>query len=287
MAVILDEGAAAAGGLDDGFGTGLDGRPPGVDIAPGAVEAGVLGIQVVVHGAAATRFTGWLDADAQAVQHPRSGGIGVGRKPRLYAAFEHQHTAGVADGRAWTRRTNLARQLGLERFRQQRAEGIAGACQRLEKSSMGHHGAQPGTQHALAKGARYMVLDHRAADVQQVVVLHAGRAGGLAVAAGQAAVQVLQGAGTGFMAFEHLFHQVDAPTRAIQLVAEQLVGGAGGIAEAAVHAATQDGFGLFAARQGAGLFTQMGLHVRPQTSAYIRPGLKIPCGSSCALSWRW
>ncbi|MNF91220.1 hypothetical protein D3C84_738140 [compost metagenome] len=173
MAVILDEGAAATGCLHYGFGAGLDGRPPGVDIAPGAVEAGVLGIQVVVHGAAATRFTGWLDADAQAVQHTRSGGIGVGRKPRLYAAFEHQHTAGVADGRAWTRRTNLARQLGLERFRQQRAEGIAGACQRLEKSSMGHHGAQPGTQHALAKGARYMVLDHRAADVQQVVVLHA------------------------------------------------------------------------------------------------------------------
>ena len=39
---------------------------------------------------------------------------------------------------------------------------------------------------------------------------------------------------------EHLLHQVDAAARAVALVAEQHVGGAGGGAEAAVHAAAQD-----------------------------------------------
>ncbi|MNU08040.1 hypothetical protein D3C72_2539150 [compost metagenome] len=50
----------------------------------------------------------------------------------------------------------------------------------------------------------------------------------------------------GLLAFEHLLDQVDAATRAVQLVAQQLVGGAGGGAEAAVHALAQNGFGLLA-----------------------------------------
>ena len=49
--------------------------------------------------------------------------------------------------------------------------------------------------------------------------------------------------------FEHLLDQIDAPARAIEFVAEQLVGRAGGGAEAAVHAAAQDGLG-FVARGG-------------------------------------
>jgi hypothetical protein len=47
-------------------------------------------------------------------------------------------------------------------------------------------------------------------------------------------------------AFEHLLDQVDAAARAVELVAQQLVGGAGGGAEAAVHALAQDGLGRLA-----------------------------------------
>src|SRR5690606_17529849 len=57
VAVFLDEGAAAAGGLHDGLGTSLDGRPPGVDVATSAVQPGFLGVEVVVHRATATGFT--------------------------------------------------------------------------------------------------------------------------------------------------------------------------------------------------------------------------------------
>ena len=48
------------------------------------------------------------------------------------------------------------------------------------------------------------------------------------------------------LAFEHLLDQVDAAARAVELVAEQLVGRAGGGAEAAVHALAQDRLGLAA-----------------------------------------
>ncbi|MNT90624.1 hypothetical protein D3C72_2315590 [compost metagenome] len=63
------------------------------------------------------------------------------------------------------------------------------------------------------------------------------------------------GLGADLVAFQHLLDQVDAPAWAVQLVAEQLVGRAGGVAEAAMHAAAQDALGLFAARQTLGLFS--------------------------------
>jgi hypothetical protein len=49
-------------------------------------------------------------------------------------------------------------------------------------------------------------------------------------------------------ALEHLLDQVDAAARAVELVAEQLVGRAGRGAEAAVHALAQDRLGLAAFR---------------------------------------
>ena len=62
------------------------------------------------------------------------------------------------------------------------------------------------------------------------------------------------------LAFEHLLDQVDAAARAIELVAEQLVGGACGVAEAAVHTLAQDGLGL-AAFGGVHEFgRELGLH---------------------------
>ena len=97
------------------------------------------------------------------------------------------------------------------------------------------------------------------------------------------------GFGGDFAAFQHLFYQIDTAARAVQLVAEDLVGRTGRIAEAAMHASAQDVFRLGAARQGEGGSVQLGLHqLRPDYSpAYSRPGLKIPCGSICAFNWRW
>ena len=75
---------------------------------------------------------------------------------------------------------------------------------------------------------------------------------------------------------QHLLDQVDAPARRIELVAEQDIGRAGGLAEAAMHAGAQDrvrhrdvGIGELRGRE-------IGLH---HTPAHMRPGLSTPLGS--------
>ncbi|MCY1430404.1 hypothetical protein D9M71_463530 [compost metagenome] len=112
--VILDEGAAAAGGLHDRFGAIFDGRPPGVDIATCPFQAGLLGIEVIIHGAAAAGLADRGNADTQPVQDPRSRRVGVGRQARLYATFEHQHATGMLAGRAWFGRGDALWQLQLQ-----------------------------------------------------------------------------------------------------------------------------------------------------------------------------
>lgn len=59
VAVVLDEGAAATGRLDQAFGTALQRGPPRIDVAPCPVQPGLLCIEVVIHGTAAA---GWLTA---------------------------------------------------------------------------------------------------------------------------------------------------------------------------------------------------------------------------------
>ena len=62
------------------------------------------------------------------------------------------------------------------------------------------------------------------------------------------------------IALQQFLHQVDAPAGAIALVAQQLIGRAGGVAEAAMHAGAQNAIGLENMRLGAGGFGKMGLH---------------------------
>jgi hypothetical protein len=114
---------------------------------------------------------------------------------------------------------------------------------------------------SLAQGPRHALVDQLAADVKQAPVLHARRARGFAVQARQAAVQVQLGLAGRLGAFEHILDQVDAPARAIEFVAQQLVRRAGGGAEAAVHAGSQDRLGLAALARALDEIGQSGLHV--------------------------
>ncbi|MCY1246890.1 hypothetical protein D9M72_601660 [compost metagenome] len=77
------------------------------------------------------------------------------------------------------------------------------------------------------------------------------------------------------MAFQYLLHEVDAPARAVQLIAEQLVGGAGGGAEAAMHAIADDGFGFLAF---GGVTKKIG-QVRLHGVGRLCLGLSGPAGS--------
>ena len=82
-------------------------------------------------------------------------------------------------------------------------------------------------------------------------------------------------------ALQHLLDQVDTTARAVELVTEQLVGRAGGGAEAAVHALAQQRFGGPAVGGVLVLGGKVGLH---QNSANRRSASKMPAGSNSA--WR-
>ena len=87
--------------------------------------------------------------------------------------------------------------------------------------------------------------------VDQVHVVHPGRAGGHAGEAREAAVDVLDDlGGRGPVVLQHVLDQVDAAARGIELVAEQHIGRAGRGAEAAMHAGAQDLVGLRDVRIG-------------------------------------
>jgi hypothetical protein len=237
----------------------LDVGPPGVDVAAHVLQAGVLVVQVEAHRAAAARLGRFEQLHAEHVEHACGGGVDVGRHRRLHAARQHQHLARVlarGPGSGFVRGLHLVAQA----VRQQRTHRLPRLEGRLEQGGARQEFLQHAALDAIVEGALDALLDHPAADVGQASVPHAGRTGGLAVEAGEAAVQVQLGLAGGLDAFEHLLDQVDAATRAIELVAQQLVSRASGGAEAAVHAGAQDGVGLVAFRRALDEIGEIGLH---------------------------
>ena len=85
----------------------------------------------------------------------------------------------------------------------------------------------------------------------------------------------------GAIVLQHLLDQVDAPARRIEFVAEQHIGRARRLAEAAMHAGAQNlvghrDVGIGELREG-----ETGLH---HTPAHIRPGLSTPLGSKLSFT---
>ncbi|MNF04618.1 hypothetical protein D3C80_2041780 [compost metagenome] len=87
---------------------------------------------MVVHRTAATGFMDRRDADAEAVEHPRRGRVGVGCQARLHTAFEHQYTACMAGRGAWFAGAEGARQFVFEAGRHQWPENLADLGQTFE-----------------------------------------------------------------------------------------------------------------------------------------------------------
>ena len=102
-------------------------------------------------------------------------------------------------------------------------------------------GSEQGPQRPVVPLAAVGALDMRPRVVDQVHVVDAGRAGGHAGEAGEAAVDVAHHLlGRRAAGFQHVLDQVDAPARAVELVAEQQEGRAGRGAEPAMDAGAQD-----------------------------------------------
>jgi len=150
------------------------------------------------------------------------------------------------EGSEFPPRRNLPPECG----RQQWPDSLAEAQQGREACLPGEHQAQAAAQQTFVQRTRHGLLHQFAAGIQQAVIVDTGRAGGFTGTAGQAAVEVQPGRCGGGVPLEYLLDLVDAPAWPVKLVTGQLVGGAGRIAEAAVHAVAQDFIGFHA---GSGL----------------------------------
>ena len=139
------------------------------------------------------------------------------------------------------------------RVRQEPPEGppdLRPQQRQTEPPRIGQDPRQQPTQRALAKGPFVAPFDIGAGVVHQMHVMHARRAGRHAGQTGQAAVNVLDRPRVGHpFVLQHVLDQVDAPARAVELVAEHLIGRAGRGAEPAMHAGAQDVIGA----RGAGI----------------------------------
>jgi len=108
-----------------------------------------------------------------------------------------------------------------------------------------HAGPTGMRQHCRKKGAKQPLrhrppvtpLDIGAGVIDQVHIVHAGRTCRHTGQTGQAAVDVLDHLGRGIaLVLQHVLDEVDAPPRAVELVAKQHIGRAGGGTEAAMDA---------------------------------------------------
>jgi hypothetical protein len=129
-----------------------------------------------------------------------------------------------------------------------RQNGTTGAREphRWAKYGRGKPFFQKPAHGALRWRTRNALLDDPAADVDQTAIVDTGRAGGFTVSASQTSIEVLLRLAGWGVPFQHLLDQVNASARAIELVAQQLVRGAGCQAKTAVHAFAKNLLGLCA-----------------------------------------
>ena len=267
MAVVLDHGAAARGGDEDGVeGLLANDGGPGIDIAAG-VAAGLLFLaEMMRKRAAAGLVLDHHDIDAMTPEQPDGGPADGGRQHLLHAT-EHQRDAlglGVlADLRSWLGH------LRLEHARRHQRKGGGGPLKARardepterpgqlaqhqrepEAAGMRQHLAQDHAQKALARRAVTLHLDARPGEIDEMHVVDPAGTGGHAGEAGEAAVDVIGHRRRHLALLEHLLHEVDAAARAVALVAGEHIGRAGRGAETAMDATPQDRIGAGDGRIG-------------------------------------
>ncbi len=143
-------------------------------------------------------------------------------------------------------------------------EGLAypGKFQRRAKARrIWQHEGQNIADQPVHQRAAVGVFHMHTSIVDQVHVVHARGAGGGAGKTGQAAIQMLDDVRIGgATVFQHILDEVDASARTIQFVTQRHIGGTGRRAEAAMHAAAQNGLGFCHMRIGKLLGGEIGLH---------------------------
>ena len=245
--VFADHRPASARGDDERLRAALDVRPPRVDVAAHAREGPARSGEVMVDRAAAAFPAGADEADAEPVEDPRRGRVDARLGGPLDAAREHQHAPAMAAGRA-APGPPRGRDHAPEPGGKEGTEQPAGEERETHEHRTGEPLADREADEPFGPGPAHLLLRELASDVDEPAVLHPRRTGRLAGAAGEAAVEVGEGPVGRAISLQDLLHEVDASPRAVQLVAEELVGGTGRVAEPAVHALSEDSFGLASLR---------------------------------------
>ena len=297
MAVVLEHRPAAGCRGDDRVEPAFSGLPRECGCrAPGLGPAARFVTQVVRERAAAAGTARHHDLAAVAGEHADRRLVDFGREGALHAAHEQRHTlAAPALGGDHLRPLDPARPIGrAAREAQQRTDAPAEERRQQGRTARSHereareararqYGAEQGAKRALGGRAFPGSLDVAARVIDQVHVIDARRAGRHAREAGEAAVDVTGHRGVRRrVLLQHVLDQVDAPARAVPLVAEQRIGGAGGEAKPAMDAGAEHLIGLGQRRVRQLALGELGLHPR-YTPAYMRPGLSTPVGSKARL----
>jgi len=193
---------------------------------------------------------------------------------------EHLRIVVPADRRNDGRRHRQHRTQPRVRHQKRQRLGDLRAQQRQPKPHrIRDHRRQHPPQHPVHQRPPVGLLDILPRLIHQMHVMHARRAGGHAGQTRQTAVDMLDGARIRRPpGFQHLLDQIDPPARAVQLVAQHLIGRAGGGAEPAMHARPQNLIGPRQLRVRQLAIGEQRLH-QP-----INPAFKIPRGSNCARS---
>lgn len=111
-------------------------------------------------------------------------------------------------------------------------------------------------------GALIGVFDVRTGMIDQMHIMHAGRTGCHAGKTRQAAVDMFDRfLVRRLIILQHVFHQIDAATRGIELVAQDRIGRASGGTKAAMYAGAQDLFRMRDMRIGQLFGGEIGLHI--------------------------
>ena len=277
MAVVLDHGAAARRGDEDGVEPAFAERArPGIDIAPRGLVRLVLAAELMLERAAAglvlgiTTSTPWrlssriaarlMEGSSTSCTQPsisatRLTGAPAGRTSDLrFGVLRGGRRDGTSASAAAPVFMPSCREAG--RGRAAPASRTARRC----GSALGWAASWRSSQRVVRLRRRALVLDADAGEVDEMHVVDAARAGGHAGEAGEAAVDVIADRRGHLALLEHLLDQIDAAARGIALVAEQHIGRAGGGAEAAMDAAPQHGVGAGDGRVLELLVGEIGVH---------------------------
>ena len=233
---------------------------------------------VMAGGSAAALLFGNHHLKAVGLQHRHRCGIHRRVKTALHTAEHQPHPAAARTDR-WVYRSEAIGetfrcqrrqqgfhrlQLGAEKFESTAAAGqllqwcagvgTQGGEQGTQSPGIGQHRQQQLAEAGLPGSAQFGLIETGSGGFDQLVVTHAGGAGAHAGKAAQAAVEMPRHRGvhlqlTGCDGLEG----VDAAAGGIHLRAQHAVAGAGGQAEAAVHAGVCDPFRQAGERGGCGL----------------------------------